>query len=287
VSSAPGGDDVGDSSAGGDVGDSPGGDDVGDSPRGGGGSDSPEEGAADRPQLQRLDPDRAAVPRSPAASPAASPAVTEPPAPSPAHSAPVIDTRRYRWAIGIFGLIVVVVVSVIQFATHGVGTTGILPGHRLRYFAAPLASTNLNGDPNLRPPCTVARHDPRALNICLLAAHGPLVLSFFVTGSGSCERQVDALQTLSQRYRSVQFAAVAIDAGHAATASLVRSHHWTIPVAYDQGGFVGQLYGIAVCPMVELADRGGIVKYRLIDDRYQTAAALAPYVRALAAAGTR
>jgi hypothetical protein len=33
--------------------------------------------------------------------------------------------------------------------------------------------------------------------------------------------------------------------------------------------------------MAELADRGGIVKYRLIGDRWQTSAALAPKVRAL------
>jgi hypothetical protein len=253
----------------------PAGDGGSDAPGAEGGSDAPGPPPADLPQLQRLDPDRAA----------AAPGVTEAPAPPPVHPAPVIDTRRYRWAIGIFGLVVVVVVSVIQFATHGVGTTGIPPGHRLRYFAAPLADTNLNGDPNLRPPCTLARHDPRALNICLLAGRGPLALAFFVTGSGGCERQIGALQALSLRFPSVQFAAVAINAGHATTASLVRSHHWTIPVAYDRGGFVGQLYGIAVCPMIELAYRGGIVKNRLIGDRYQTSSALAPYVQALAAAG--
>jgi hypothetical protein len=225
------------------------------------------------PPLSRLDPDHAAGRR------AADPP-SEPPPPRQ-----VIDTRPYRWMIGIFGLALVIAISVYQLATHGVGTTGITPGHRLHFFAAPLARTDLNGDPNLNPPCTLARHDPRALNVCLLAHRAPLVLSFFVTGSNQCERQVDALQTLSHRFRAsaVQFAAVAIDAGHKSVASLVRSRRWTIPVAYDRDGSVGALYGVAVCPMAELSYRGGIVKARLIGDRWQTAAELAPQVRALVA----
>ncbi len=181
--------------------------------------------------------------------------------------------------IGIVGLVLVVAVSIYQFATHGVGTTGVPPGQRLHYFAAPLASTTLVGDPNLNPPCTLARHDPRALNVCLLARRTPLVLSLFVAGSPDCERQVDALQALSRRFSpsAVRFAAVAVNAGRAATAKLVRAHHWTIPVAYDRDGGVGQLYGMAICPMAELADRGGIVRDRLIGDQWQTAA---PCIRA-------
>jgi hypothetical protein len=217
--------------------------------------------------LQRLDPDRATPgPRS------------EAPAPGPG---PVIDTRPYRWMIGIFGLVLVIAISVYQFATHGVGTTGVPAGQRLHFFAAPLADTNLNGDPNLAPPCTLARHDPRALNVCLLARRAPLVLAFFVTGSGECESQVDALQTLSGEFPAAQFAAVAVNASHKTTAALVRSHHWTIPVGYDRDGSVGALYGVAICPMVELAYRGGIVKDRLIGDQWQTSAELAPHVRAL------
>jgi hypothetical protein len=196
---------------------------------------------------------------------------------------PVIDTRRYRWMIGIFGLVLVAVISIYQFATHGVGTTGVPSGQRLHYFAAPLANTDLNGDPNLSPPCTLARHDPRALNICLVVRREPLVLAFFVTGSGQCTRQVDALQTLSGEFSTsaVQFAAVAVDASHSSVAALVRSHHWTIPVAYDADGSVGSLYGIAVCPMVELAYRGGVVQALLVGDRWQSSGQLALRVREL------
>ena len=251
------------------------------------------EGEREPPQpdpelLNRLDPDRAGAElraADRARRPPATPASRQPPAGPPGTPlpSPVIDTRPYRWIIGIFGLVLVVGISIYQFATNGVGTTGVPPGQRLHYFAAPLANTNLNGDPNLDPPCTLARHDPRALNICLIARSRPLVLTFFVIGSGECEAQVDALQQLSARFApgSVQFAAVAVHASHSATAALIRSRHWTIPVAYDRDGSVGGLYGVAVCPMVELAYRGGTVKDRLIGDQWQTAAELEPRVQAL------
>ena len=221
-----------------------------------------------RPPLQRLDPERAAARRTA-------------PADTAATSAPVIDTRRYRWMIGIFGLALVLAISVYQFASHGVSETGVSAGHRLHFFAAPLAATNLEGDPNANPTCSPARHDPRALNVCLMARRGPLVLSFFVPGATQCVREVSALQTLASRYPTVQFAAVAIDSTHRATAAVARRHRWTIPVAYDRDGRVGALYGVAACPMVELAARGGIVHDRLIGDRWQTAAALAPEVQRL------
>lgn len=240
------------------------------------------EGSGDSPQplpsLQRLDPDRAAGPPRPDQ---ASPVSPPPPQDAPRQPPPEIDTRRYRWMIGIFGLVLVIAISVYQFATHGIGTTGVPPGQRLHLFAAPLADTSLDGDANPAPSCTLARHDPRALNVCLLVKRAPLVLAFFVAGAPECIRQVDALQALSRRFPAVQFAAVAINGGHAATARLVRRHGWTIPVAYDRDGRVGSLYAVAACPMVETARRGGIVQARLIGDRWESAAALAPPVRAL------
>jgi peroxiredoxin len=184
--------------------------------------------------------------------------------------------------VGIIGLVIVLGISIYQFASHGVGNTGVTAGHRLSNFAAPLAATNLDGDANDHPTCSAATHDPRALNICLLAKRGPLVLSFFVPGASQCVRQVSALQTLAARFPSLQFAAVAVSASHRETAALVRAHRWTIPVAYDSDGRVGALYGVAACPMVELAARGGVVRERLVGDHWQTAAALEPRVRALA-----
>lgn len=223
----------------------------------------------------RLDPDRAA-----AASAPPTPQAEQPPPVKPERA---IDTRRYRWMIGIFGLALVAVISVWQFASHGTGTTGIPAGQKLHYFAAPLAASTLNGAANANPPCTEAHHDPRALNICLISKRTPLVLAFFVTGSSNCRQQVDTLQAVSRRFSpgQVQFAAVAVGASHSKVAAEVRQHHWTIPVAYDSDGRIGSLYGVEICPLVELVQRGGVVSDRLIGNHWLAPDALATQVRAL------
>jgi hypothetical protein len=114
------------------------------------------------------------------------------------------------------------------------------------------------------------------------------VLAFFAVGSGSCERQVDAMQAISKQYSPtvVQFAAVAVRAKASQAASLVRSHHWSIPIAYDRDGAIGDLYGVAVCPIVEVAYRGGVVANRLIGDHWRAAPALKGQVQAMLARGS-
>jgi peroxiredoxin len=213
----------------------------------------------------RLDPDLAA---------AAAQHRTEP------KETAVIDTRPYRWTIGIFGLVLLIGFSVYTFVSHGVGTAGVPAGQRLHYFVAPLATSTLNGVANVHPVCDPAHPNPRALNVC---GREPLVLGLFVTGSTDCKRQIDTLQAVSRQFPAnrVQFAAVAVQAGHSETAALVRAHHWTIPVAYDSDGAVGSLYGVAICPMVELAGRGGVVADRLIGNHWISPAALASKVRSM------
>ena len=97
-------------------------------------------------------------------------------------------------------------------------------------------------------------------------------------------QQIDALQSVSARLPvgQVQFAAVAVHSGHAQTRALVRSHHWTIPVAYDRDGAVAGLYDVEICPLVELARPGGIVARRLIGNQWLRPGALRPQVQALA-----
>jgi hypothetical protein len=177
---------------------------------------------------------------------------------------PVIDTRRYRWMI--YGLgITLVVASSIYLAVHGGGkggSAGIPAGQRLLKFVAPLAASDLdNPAANAHPVCNPNRPSRRGLNVC---NRKPIVLAFFVTGEKGCVRQVDTLQTVSARFPHVTFAAVAVNADRAATRKLVRSHHWTIPVAYDVTNVLGQLYGVEVCPIVEIAKANGVVDQRLI-----------------------
>lgn len=230
-----------------------------------GGSD---ELSADRRRRHRLDPDRAAA--------AARSRARHPPP-------QVLDTRRYQRVIGFFGLLLVVMVSVSFLLSRGQGTAGIPAGRPLPEFAAPLAASTLNGAANLHPHCTLAEHDPRALNVCLLVKRAPLVLAFFVTSSSGCERAVSALQAVAREFPAgaVNFAAVAVRADHQAALRAVRAHRWTIPVAYDLDGRVGAAYGIEVCPIVELARRGGTVARRLIGEHWASTGMLAPQVRAL------
>jgi hypothetical protein len=185
--------------------------------------------------------------------------------------------------VGVLAAALVIGFLFYTLSSHNSGTAGVPAGGQLHPFAAPLAASTLNGDANLNPPCTPARHDPRALNVCLLVNRRPLVLAFFVTNSAACEREVDTMQALSRRagLRRVQFAAVAVNGSHAATAKAVRAHHWTIPVAYDADGAVGGLYGITACPLLELTQRGGTVAQRLIGEHWLTAGALAARVRTL------
>lgn len=219
------------------------------------------------PGKRRLDPDRAAqaADRRPSFGPE-----------------PGLDTRRYRIVIGLVGLALVMAASIYELA-HGTGQAGIPAGKQLHFFAAPLAASTLQGDANLAPPCSASRHDHRALNICLIVQRTPLVLGFFVTGSAACRREIDTLQSVSRQFpaNQVQFAAVAVHTSHSAAASAVRAHHWTIPVAYDSDGAVGAVYGVVLCPMVELAYRGGRVADRLIGDHWLSSEALDSQVRAL------
>ena len=98
------------------------------------------------------------------------------------------------------------------------------------------------------------------------------------------EGSADALGVITQRV--AQFGTTSIVATTVtATAAAVARHHWTIPVAYDRDGTVQQLYDVVACPMVEMADRGGIVRSRLIGDRWQSVPALTPYVRGLVTPG--
>jgi hypothetical protein len=196
-----------------------------------------------------------------------------------------IDTRPYQRVIWLFGLLLVVIVSVSFLLSRGQGTAGIPAGRHLPLFAAPLATSNLTGAANLHPHCTPAAHDPRALNTCLMVKQAPLVLALFVTSSSGCEQEVNALQVVSRRFPAgeVGFAAVAVSASQQAARHAVLSHRWTIPVGYDPDGRVGAAYGVAVCPIVELVRRGGTVQRRLIGEHWSSSGALAPQVRALLA----
>lgn len=190
-----------------------------------------------------------------------------------------IDTRRYQWMIGGFGLLLVIAFSIYVNTGHGSSSPGVPAGRPIHRFVAPLATSNLSVPANAHPQCNPARPARRGLNVC---GRDAMVLAFFVTGAAPCVSEVDTLQRLAGRFPSVRFAAVAVNAGRTVTNRLVRQHNWRIPVAYDLTGTIGQLYGVVVCPIIELVRPGGIVEQRLIGERWRDPAALAPQVARLA-----
>lgn len=237
-------------------------------------------GESEQPPRRRLDPERAAADRAArraegeaSGAPAASPS-------APRGRQPADPARRARWFIGALGLLLVLAASVHQLSGTRGGSPGIPRGERLRAFVAPLATGMLNGDANVHPRCDPRRPDRQALNVCDRQA---VVLAFFVPRSGQCVQAVDAEQTVAGQLSGsgITFAAVAVSSSRREVRRLVQAHRWRLPVAVDPGGAVGQLYGVVICPLFELATAGGRVQARLIGDRWTQPAALARAAAAL------
>ena len=155
---------------------------------------------------------------------------------------------RSGWLVGLLGVLA------LAYITEGVGSRGPVVGEPLPQFAAPLASSDFDNDANVEEDACRVR-GPEVMNVCDLAADKPLVLAFAVPGVGECERQVDVLDRLAPRFPDVQFAAVAVRGKREA----VREQGWRIPVGHDRDGAAANLYGVAVCPFVTFARRGGEV----------------------------
>jgi hypothetical protein len=176
---------------------------------------------------------------------------------------------RYMWVVGVAFMIVVIVAGINALRHSGGGLRGPAAGRTMPAFAAPLATSRLNGDANvkqsasqskqagLEPACDV--HVPGSVNSCDLSRK-PLVLSLIVPGAKKCEQQLDVYQRTARRYPRAQFAAVVSGAPRARVASLVRTHGWTFPVAVDPDFAVFNLYRVAICPTTVFAYKGGKVR---------------------------
>jgi hypothetical protein len=166
------------------------------------------------------------------------------------------------------GAVVLAYITLNTLRTESVGSRGPEVGKRLPAFAMPLALSRSNADANIatrrgsgsagaRPACTI--RGPAILNVCELAERGPVVLAFLATRSRRCEEQVDVLDRLAPRRPGVEFAAVAVRGDRERLRSTVRERGWRLPVGYDHDGAVANIYGVAVCPFVTFAHRGGEV----------------------------
>jgi hypothetical protein len=193
---------------------------------------------------------------------------------------------RYGWFVGVVIFLVLVYIALNTARnTDSQSSTGPKPGERLPPFAAPLATSRLEGDVNIAteetkggsagkvPACDLRR--PDVLNSCVLAERGPVVLAFLATRGGRCVEELDVLERLRRSYPGVQFAAVAIRGDRDSLRRTIRAHRWGFPVGYDRDGVLANLYGVAVCPQLTLADGRGRVRKTLIGSR----ATDAPHLR--------
>jgi hypothetical protein len=166
--------------------------------------------------------------------------------------------RRPALVVGVLALAAVAYIGVNTLRTEGPGSRGPEADRELPAFAAPLALSDLEGDANVSARACSVR-GPDVLNSCELAERGPLLLAFFAEPVERCDDEIDQVDRLRARFSDVQFAAVAIRGSRDALRRRVRERGWELPVGHDRDGAVANLYGVAVCPTLVLARRGGVV----------------------------
>jgi hypothetical protein len=179
-------------------------------------------------------------------------------------------TSRYGWIVGLAVLLWLVYIGLNTLRTDAPGSHGVPAGDSLPPFAAPLATSDLNGDANMavhsnqgqagkRPACSV--RGPKIVNTCELLERGPLVVGFYASRAGkACGKELDTLERVRRRFPDVGFIAVAIRGDRGDLRRTIADRGWGFPVAYDRDGAIANRYGIAGCPTTTFAYRGGLVQ---------------------------
>ena len=172
---------------------------------------------------------------------------------------------RYTWVVGVAALIVIIVVAFNSLPNAGRGYRGPEKGERIPVFAAPLATGDFEGDANVKqvagdddagndtPACDVTL--PDVLTACELFQKKPLVLALSVPAD-DCERQLEAMESLSQERQDLQFAAVVSGRSHETAQEVLERTGVTFPVLVDRDLAVFNLYRVAYCSTA-ITDRGG------------------------------
>lgn len=169
--------------------------------------------------------------------------------------------------LALFGLLVIVTINTLR--TPGRSSSGPPAGRALPAFAAPLATSDVEGDVNVatraaqgaagaRPACEL--RGPGVLTSCELAERAAAALAFFLPGRERCVEQVDELARAARSVPGVRIAAVALGGERPALRRLVAERGWDFPVAHDRDAILANLYGVAVCPQITFARRGGRVQ---------------------------
>jgi hypothetical protein len=197
--------------------------------------------------------------------------------------------RSYMWVVGVAGVIAIAVAGINSLGNAGGGINGPQVGRPLPRFAAPSATGNLKGDPNIKqskndagapnkvPACDVRL--PGALRSCDYTSK-PVVITFIVPGAPACEGFLDKIQRIKPRYPRVNFLAVVSGAGEDRVKKLVADHGWTFPVFVDRNLAVFNVYRVSLCATSVFAYRGGIVRGTKVEAQRYSDAQLDAAIRA-------
>ena len=193
---------------------------------------------------------------------------------------------RYSIAVSLIFVAVIVVATLQTLGDGGGGGTLGLerqpPRWPLPEFAVPAAGGELEGDANVaQDDCESAAipcpEDARRTPACRIETAGairvcdffdrPLVISFWFSKGGECERQQDIVNAVYGRYRGrVNFLSLNVRDDRDTVRELTRQRGWKLPIGYDRDGAVASLYRIGGCPTFAYAYPGGTLESAGIGD---------------------
>jgi hypothetical protein len=197
--------------------------------------------------------------------------------------------RSYMWVVGVAGVITIAVVAINSLPNAGRGSSGPMAGKLIPKFAAPSATGDLEGDPNIKqskddtnapndtPACEVM--EPGALRSCDYTSK-PLVLTFIVPGAKDCETYFNRIQRVKSRYPGVNFVGVVSGEDEDNVRKLVAERGWTFPVAIDRNLSIFNTYRVSLCATSVFAYRGGVVRSSKVKAQDYTDAQLAAAIKA-------
>ena len=179
--------------------------------------------------------------------------------------------NKYAWLVGIVMLMgIAVLLWRSSIPNAGEGVQGPPKGKPAPAFAAPLATSRLEGQANVcqRRPCSrnagrvpaCEVRAPGVLNACALRQR-PLVLTFVFDRGADCLPQVDRAERVMGELRGVRFATVFFSRKDRATVRrVVQGRGWRMPVGVDSDGAIANLYRVGGCPTTVFTAAGGRVR---------------------------
>jgi len=171
--------------------------------------------------------------------------------------------KRQSRLAGVVVLAVIGVSILVATSEHkGSGARGPAVGSSMPVFAAPLALSTLVGDVNISDSaCGVKLKG--AFTSCSALKKGQMILGFVTVSDRECAGLADSFQLISMEYPSISPVLVGLQGSRSQLRKFARRAPG-VTVVQDRDGALSTRYGIAVCPTVVVAARGGEVLGTLI-----------------------